>query len=57
MALASVAKKYNEIDAALEERARGITINTVTVDWWSRRLRIVTMLTSIVLVTLITSRT
>ncbi|KAJ0755156.1 Elongation factor TuB [Helianthus annuus] len=37
MALAStgggVAKKYDEIDAAPEERARGITINTATVEY------------------------
>jgi elongation factor Tu len=29
----SVAKKYDEIDAAPEERARGITINTATVEY------------------------
>ncbi|KAG7021422.1 Elongation factor Tu, chloroplastic, partial [Cucurbita argyrosperma subsp. argyrosperma] len=33
MALSKAPKKYDEIDAAPEERARGITINTATVEY------------------------
>ena len=47
----SVVKDYSDIDGAPEERARGITINTHTLN---TKLKLVTTLMLIVLVTRIT---